>query len=325
MDRKKWIGLAIFAAVVAVAPRIAGNPYYLLLLTFAGMYALVTTGMCVLIGYAGQISLGHAAFFAIGGYTSAILTTKLGMPLWVGFLAAIGLASSVAFLIGIPTLRLRGHYLAMATLGFGEIVYYVLLSSIELTGGSSGISGVPPLKIFGFDFTSNHGIYYYALIWTLVGVEIVLAFNLIGSRPGRALMSIHGNEEAAEAMGVNAAAYKLKIFVLSAAFTALAGFLYAHEEKYIGLNSSELMLSIILVAMVAVGGMANIWGTLVATVFLYLLPEFLTALEEMDVLAYGVVIMLIMIFMPKGLFVGSYEICRALAAKLRSGGENKTA
>ena len=316
MQNLNWKPFAAFAICVIAAPYLAGNPYYLLLLTFAGIYAIVSVGMCLLIGYAGQISLGHAAFFALGGYTSAILTTKFHFPVWAGFISAISITALTALLIGLPTLRLRGHYLAMATLGFGEIVFHIVQSNIKLTGGASGISSVPPLSFFGFDMTSGDGLYYYYLVWAVVALEIIFAFNLIRSRPGRALRSIHGNEDAANACGINTAAYKLKIFVFSATMAALAGFLYAHKEKFIGVNTSELMFSIILVAMVAVGGMANIWGTLVATVLLALLPEFLRAVKEMDILAYGLIIMLFMIFMPEGIFSGLAMLARKAAGKL---------
>lgn len=316
MDRARWKHFAVLIAVICIAPTLAGNAYYLMLLAHAGIYAIVAIGLCLLIGFTGQISLGHAAFFGLGGYVSAIITTKYHMPVPVGFAAAILLTMAVAFLIGIPALRLRGHYLAMATLGFGEIVYNLVQSNIDFTGGASGISGVPPLVIFGLDMTSHDGLYYFFFVWAIVVVEMLLAFNLTKSRPGRALMSIHGNEEAANASGVNTAAYKLKIFVLSAGLAALAGFLYAHMEKFIAADSAELMKSVILVAVVAVGGMANLWGTLVATVILLLLPEFLRVVKEMDILTYGLIIILIMIFMPGGLFAGIGSLVKFVKAKL---------
>lgn len=327
MEKTRWPPFIVLIAVVIAAmqlgPCIQGHAYYMLVFSKAGILCIVTIGLCLLIGYAGQISLGHAAFFALGGYTTAILTTRFGWPLWATFIAAIAVTVAVAYLIGIPTLRLRGHYLAMATLGIGEIVYHVVHSNIDLTGGSSGIPGVPPLVIFGIDFTAHNEFYYYYLIWGVVIVCLLLAFNLMNSRPGRALMSIHGNEEAANAMGVNTAAFKLKVFVLSAAMAAVAGFLYAHKEKFMGVDSAELMLSVILVAMVAVGGMANLWGAIIATIFLTLLPEFLRAFRELDILIYGAIIVVMMIFMPNGIFVGVADLVKNISGKiaaLRAGG-----
>ncbi len=308
--------IAVVIAAMQLGPYIQGHAYYMLVFSKAGILCIVTIGLCLLIGYTGQISLGHAAFFALGGYTTAILSTRFGWPLWATFIAAVSLTVLVAYLIGIPTLRLRGHYLAMATLGIGEIVYNMVQSNIELTGGSSGIPKVPPLVIFGVDLTAHNGFYYYYLIWGTVIVCLLLAFNLMNSRPGRALMSIHGNEDAASAMGVNVAAFKLKIFVLSAAMAAVAGFLYAHKEKFIGVDSADLMLSVMLVAMVAVGGMANLWGTVVATIFLTLLPEFLRAFREMDILMYGAIIVVIMIFMPDGIFAGTADLVKSISKKL---------
>ena len=354
MIRSDWKHLAVLAALVAYV-FLFGSIYNLTLLTKAGMYCIVTIGLCLLVGYAGQISLGHAAFFAIGGYTSAILTIRYGVPLWGGLLSAVGLSVAVAFLIGIPTLRLRGHYLAMATLGFGVIVHSLLHTSIEITGGSSGISGAPPLTLFGMNLTDDSGVFYFVFIWICVGVCMILAGNLIRSRPGRALMSIHGNEEAANATGVNTTAFKLKVFVLSAGMAAFAGFLYVHYDGFIGVNSADLMLSVIFVAMVAVGGMANLWGTLYATVLLALLPEllrgtqklksahmpdFLTThlgftdnqlfilmqkLQELDVLVYGLIIVVIMIFMPQGVFTGAGDMLRAGTARVRSALSRKQA
>jgi branched-chain amino acid transport system permease protein len=330
------------------------DTFKLMLMTTAGIYCIVTIGLCLLIGYAGQISLGHAAFFAIGGYTTAILTTRYGWPDWGSLPAAVAIAAAIAFLIGLPTLKLRGHYLAMATLAFGEIVYQLINSNVELTGGSSGIFGVPPLTVSGFNLSSDQGIYYFLTVWITVIVLMLLADNLIRSRPGRALMSIHGNEEAANASGVNTFAFKLKIFVLSAALAALAGFLYAHNDGFIGVDSSAIMLSVIFVAMVAVGGMANLWGVLAATVLISLLPEFLRGfqklqvsdlpgflsttfkmseaqlmgliqkLQELDILIYGAIIIIIMIFMPRGIFAGTADLIKnIIAGARRMAGKNK--
>jgi branched-chain amino acid transport system permease protein len=347
MDRFNWKPYVVFSALVAYM-FVFAKVYTLMLLTKAGVYSIVTIGMCLLVGYAGQISLGHAAFFAIGGYASAILTTRYGVPLWGGLLGALGISCSVAFLIGIPTLRLRGHYLAMATLGFGVIVYSLLHSSVEFTGGSSGLSGAPPLVVFGNDLTADNGIFYFLFVWICVGVFMLLASNIIRSRPGRALMSIHGNEEAANAAGVNTSAFKLKVFVLSAGMAAFAGFLYVHNDGFIGVNSAELMLSIIFVAMVAVGGMANLWGALFATVLLSLLPEFLRRtqnvkvedlphflssglglsdkqlyfaiqkMQELDVLIYGLIIIIFMIFMPQGIIAGAADLFHGAANRVRA-------
>lgn len=347
MDRFDWKPFAVLSVLLGYL-FVFGKLYTLMLLTRAGMYCIVTIGMCLLVGYAGQVSIGHAAFYAIGGYTSAILTIRYGVPLWGGLACAVALSCAVAFLIGIPTLRLRGHYLAMATLGFGVIVYSLIHSSIEFTGGSSGISGAPPLTIFGTNLAEDGGIFYFLFVWINVAVFMLLAGNIIRSRPGRALMSIHGNEEAANAAGVNTSAFKLKVFVLSAGMAAYAGFLYVHYDGFIGANTAELMLSVIFVAMVAVGGMANLWGTLCATVLLSLLPEFLRRtqkvkaadlpdfihnslglsdtqifkliqkFQELDVLIYGLIIIVFMIFMPQGIFTGTADMFRALARRVRA-------
>jgi branched-chain amino acid transport system permease protein len=278
-----------------------GTAFYLTQLTMAAYYTVVAIGLCLLMGYAGQISLGHAAFFAIGGYSAAVANitnlapyqqtmpvswlTTVGLAVtakdlygatvihlhpWIGLLAGVFLAVGAALLIGIPALRLKGHYLAMATLGFGTIVYRIVLAT-RLFGEADGLSDVggftilPGLRICG-DRAFRVQNYYAA--WVCVLVASILVSNLVRSRPGRALRAIHGNEEAASAMGVNVARYKLYLFILSAAFAAVAGALLAHFNGGIGPSESGVMKSIRYVAMVAVGGMANLWGTIIASTIL---------------------------------------------------------
>ena len=335
MNRRRAPFLILVALIVAVqlATTLTGTEYYLTQLIMSALYSLVVIGLCLLLGYAGQISLGHAAFFAIGGYTTAVLTTldllpyrtalavrlleKTGLALagtnswggdilylspWLSLAAALVISGAVSFLIGIPVLRLKGHYLAMATLGFGTIVYSLVLGA-RLFGEADGISDVPGFTLLGglvIDGSRAHRVFCYYFVWTLVIGCLVLVSNLVDSRAGRALRAIHGNEEAAEAMGVNTARYKLYLFVLSALFATVAGVFLTHYNGGIGPSESGVMKSVRYVAIVAVGGMASLWGTLTASILLNFL-SLRGYFGSLDDAVFGGVLIAVMLFAPQGI------------------------
>ncbi|MCA1764701.1 MAG: branched-chain amino acid ABC transporter permease [Desulfobulbaceae bacterium] len=345
--------LALLALVIGIQllTQWTGTTYYLTQLTMSGYYAVVIIGLCLLMGYAGQISLGHAGFFAIGGYMSAMLTTRnlisfqdqdwvmlldkfgllaarqdlygeaiLAFQPWLAAIIAIVLAGTIALIIGVPVLKLKGHYLAMATLGFGIVVYRVFLAS-EIFGEADGISGVPgfpllPGVIVTGSFGARIGNYYIA--WTMVIVAMVMLINLINSRVGRALRAIHGAEEAANAMGIDTARYKLKTFVLSAVMAAVAGVFLTHYNGGIGPSEAGVMKSVRYVALVAVGGMANLWGALIMGVTLNFL-SLRGFFGSYDDAVFGAILIVIMLFAPEGL------LRLNLVAKLKkiSGVKNK--
>lgn len=300
MGRNNRIALGLLTLGLALLPLFVRNPYYIGVLVFVGIYSLLTIGLSLLMGYAGQISLGHAGFFAIGAYTSGLLTTRAGFPPLLAFPIAMLLTACVAFLIGVPSLRLRGHYLAMATLGFGEIVHIALNASVELTGGPSGFGEIPRIALSGLVVESAFS--RYCVVWSLVIAALMLSLNIVHSRVGRALRSIHGSEVAASAMGVHTAKYKVQVFVLSAVYASVAGGLYAHFITFISPSTFDLTFSILLVTMVVIGGMSNVWGALMGTVLLGLLPEVLRGFKDYDILIYGAILLLMMMFMPEGLF-----------------------
>jgi branched-chain amino acid transport system permease protein len=307
--------------------------FYLTQLTMSAYYAFLIIGLCVVMGYAGQISLGHAGFFAIGGYLSAALTTRNLMPYqdtvlvklldsagvllasqdvygepllvvipWAACIAAILTASLIAFVIGIPVLKLKGHYLAMATLGFGIIIYRVVLASAYF-GEADGISGVPAFTLLpgitvSGDFQSRAQNYYIA--WGVLLIGMLLLRHLINSRVGRALRAIHSSPEAADSMGVDTARFKLYTFVLSAIFAALAGVLLTHYNGGIGPSEASVMKSIRYVAIVAVGGMANLWGALILGVILNFL-SLRGLFGSYDDAVFGLILILIMLFAPNGI------------------------
>ena len=327
------LGLLIFVIGAQQLTKITDTAYYLTQLTMAAYYSLLIIGLCTLMGYAGQISLGHAGFFAIGGYLSAALTThdfspfkdtvvlqlfdKFGLlmerqslygePLlniqpWPACIIAVSLAAFIALVLGIPVLKLTGHYLAMATLGFGIIIYRVVLAA-EFFGEADGISGVPPFHLLpglsvNGDFTARVLNYYIA--WGLLLLGMMLLINLIHSRVGRALRSIHGSEEAAEAMGVDTARYKLSTFVISAIFAAVAGSFLTHYNGGIGPSEASVMKSVRYVAIVAVGGMANLWGALIMGVLLNFM-SLRGMFGTYDDAVFGIILIIIMLFAPNGI------------------------
>ncbi|MCP4135029.1 MAG: branched-chain amino acid ABC transporter permease [bacterium] len=337
MSLKKYypiFGLILFVIVFQLFLSLIGKEFFLTQLTMAAYYALVIVGLTVLMGYTGQISIGHAAFFAIGGYTTSVLTANklsgltgagvaqflmnIGMTTidkdpygteivhlspWAALTFAIIITALIAFLIGIPILKLKGHYLAMATLGFGTIVYRVVLGT-EIFGGADGISDVPPFRLFGnlaVAGDSSMRIENYYIAWFVVILCVVLLLNLINSRVGRALRSIHGSEEAANAMGVDTARYKLAIFVLSAVFASVGGVFLAHYNGGIGPSEAGVMKSVRYVAIVAVGGMANLWGALIMGIVLNFL-SLRGYFGSYDDAFFGVILIVIMIFYPDGIF-----------------------
>jgi branched-chain amino acid transport system permease protein len=259
-------------------------------------------------GYAGQISLGQSAFFGLGAYTSVVLCAKFSISPWLALLAAIFVTGGIAFLIGAPALKLKGHYLAMATLAFGYIVFIVFNQTSSLTGGPSGFGQIPRFRLGNFLLRTD--VHYYYLVWILVIVVLLVSLNVIHSRVGRALRSIHEGELAANIMGVNTAKYKIQVFVLSAVYASIAGSLYAHFITFLNPTPFGFHFSIVLVAMVAVGGMASVWGAMIGAALLTLLPEYLRAFHDYDILIYGSILLVIMIFLPQGLFAGILSLIK---------------
>ncbi len=300
--KKQYLALFVLGSFLLATGFINRNDYYFNVLNILILNGLVVIGLSLLMGYAGQVSLGHAAFYGLGAYTSGILTAKYGLSPLAALLAAQGVTLIAALLIGIPALRLKGHYLAMATLGFGIIVYVVFKELISLTGGPSGLVGIPPLQVAGFTFLESKQ-YYFLFVGVLL-VSLLLALHLAHSPFGRALLALHDSEAATMALGYDTGRLKLIVFLLSAALAGLAGSFYAHFAMFISPMSFTFIHSVKFVTMVVVGGVASLWGALLGAVVLSLLPEVLTVFEDYDVLIFGTILVVIMIFLPEGLFKG---------------------
>jgi branched-chain amino acid transport system permease protein len=294
--------LAVLVVLAQVLLSAAKLEFYMTQLTMSAYYSMVALGLCLLMGYAGQASLGHAGFFAIGGYAAAVLAT-LGIASWVSLPAAVLVTAAAALLVGIPVLRLRGHYLAMATLAFGIIVQRVLVGT-QLFGAADGLSDIPAYPLFaGLAITGRKAlrVQNYYIAWVLVSLGLLLAINLVHSRVGRALRAIHGNEDAAAAMGVDVARYKLATFVLSAVYAAVGGAFLVYFNAGIGPSEASIMKSVRYMALVAAGGMGSLGGTLVVSAALTFL-SLRGAFGLFDDAVFGAILLAIMLFAPQGLF-----------------------
>ena len=305
----------IFAAAALSVPFFLKGNYLLNVLVFVGINTMLAVALNLLLGYAGQISLGHAAFFGMGAYISGIITARFPVdPFLVMILAAL-CAGALAFVIGFPILKLRGHYLAMATLGFGIIMYIIFNETVDFTGGPSGLSGIPNLHVGSLIFDNDLNNYY--LVWLFTLVVMLLSINLSRSRIGRALRAIHDSEVAARVMGVNARILKVQIFTVSAVISALAGSLYAHIMTFISPASFGFNFSVELLTMVVIGGLGSIYGSFLGAVILTILPEFLRVFQDFDIIIYGLMLILITMFMPGGLISGIQKMAEFAAAKMK--------
>lgn len=299
---------ALFLAFLLAVPYALPNDYYLSICILGCLNAVIAVGLNLLMGYAGQVSLGHAAFYGIGAYATAICTVQLGLPIPVGLLAGVGLSTAVAWIVAAPTLKLRGHYLAMATLGFGIIVAIVFNEAVSLTGGPSGYVGIPRLELAGYAFESD--LSYYNLMAVVLAMVVLVSLHLMHSRTGRALRALHVSEKAAASLGIDIAAHKRFVFVLSAALAGLAGVLYAHYLSFIAPSTFGFGFSVQLVVMVVLGGMASVWGSVAGAFFLTALPEALREFEDVDILVFGAILVLTIMFLPDGMAGGLGRLWR---------------
>ncbi len=314
MLRSRYFGLLVMAAIIAVLPLFLPNNFYFEMAVLVGINAVVVVGLNLLIGYAGQISLGHAGFFGLGGYTSAILVASYGWPPLLALLTgAIGVGL-IAFALARPILRLRGHYLAMATLGLGIIISIAIANEDWLTGGPDGLY-VPPMTLFGLEIYGERT--WYWVVGGLLLFAVWLAQNLVDSPVGRALRAVHGSEIAAQVVGVDTTHFKVLIFVISAIFASVMGSVAAHYSGFITPTTASFFHSIELVTMVVLGGMASIYGPVVGAVILTILPQVLTGFEDFEMVVFGLILMLTMIFMPRGLVPTCQSLLRDRLGKGR--------
>lgn len=290
-------GLVVLAAVLAILPLVLPNSFYMDVAIRIAINAVLAIGLNLLIGYTGQISLGHAGFFGLGAYASAILTSKYGFPPMLALIAGAGGVAALALLVARPVLSLKGHYLAMATLGLGIIVMIVLTNEAAVTGGPDGMP-VPAFTLMGRELSGEKS--WYAVCALALLLMAWTSLNLIRAPGGRALQAIHGSEIASFAVGIDVAAMKVRVFVLSAVVASIMGSLSAHYVGFITPGISGFLHSIELVTMVVLGGMASVFGSIIGAAILTLLPQLLSSLEGWETVVFGSLLMASMIFLPKG-------------------------
>jgi branched-chain amino acid transport system permease protein len=319
--KSKWAYLAILVlfAFLILIPFDWFLGQYTTLTIFIGIYTIVTVGLCLLMGYTGQVSLGQAAFFGIGAYVSAILSKTYGVDPWLAMFIAAVMTGAFAYIIGYPIFRLKGNYLAMATLGLGLIMWILFRELSQFTGGPDGMPGIPYLSIGGFAFDTPFRRYF--LVWAFCLFIMLISQNIIRSRIGRALRAVHGSEAASESIGINVDQFKVKILVLSAVYASIAGSLLVHHMRFVSPQSFDFMASVRLVVMAVIGGLASVWGAIFgAGATRILSDEILLRFGQWDIIIYGLILMLVMIFMPEGLFVKLKDVFNRLRLRYRQRG-----
>lgn len=300
--------VTVLSLALLLYPLYQSNPYTLGLSNLIAINVIVVLGLALFIGFAGQISLGHATFFGMGAYGSAITTVTFGLPPWLAMVLVATLVGLFAWIIGVPILRLSGHYLAMATLGMNFVFHTVLLQWDQVTGGPSGFAGIPLLTLGSFAFDDEVRLHY--LLWGFALLFLLLCLNLVRSGVGRGLAALAGEETAAAALGVNTQVAKLKVFILSAVLAAIAGSLFAHTYSYISPDSFDIFVATDFVIMVVIGGMGSVWGVLFGTGTITLLPEWVDFFETYKDFVHGGILVLVLIFLPQGLVAGLVDMVR---------------
>ncbi|MRR11867.1 branched-chain amino acid ABC transporter permease [bacterium] len=323
----RLIAVVALVCAIAVVPLMftgADARYVLKVFSFVGINVIIVTGLALLHGYAGQVSLGHAAFFGIGAYASAYMTSQQGWPWIAGLVLAAVVTGTGGMLLALPSLRLKGHYLAMATLGFGEIMRIAFVEARGITGGPDGLSGIPYASVGGFEFSTPQLNYW--LVWGFAGVVMWISANIVRGRPGRSMLAVQGSELGAQASGVSVTGLKVRVFTLSAIFAGIAGSLYASVVGFISPSTFSLHLSVVLVAMAVLGGTRSLAGPALAAALLTLVPyadavlpglsrEALALIQSWEADLYGLTIIVVMVLAPGGVAA----IARRLAPKRGDG------
>lgn len=297
---KHMFKIAIIIVICLVLfPMTGQSSYVLRIVTVCMMYVMIAMSINLLTGFCGLMTMGHAAFWGIGAYTAAILATRYNVGMGVCMILAALIAGIFSLLLGLATLRLKGYFLTIVTLGFCEIIRLVELNSMELTRGPLGIANIPAPNFFGITFSSNKAVYYIMLI--LVVLTVVLVYNLVHSRIGLAVMSIRDDDLAAASMGVNVYLYKIMVFVISAMIMGVCGAFYAHYIKFVDPSSFTTNASMQMLIMAIFGGLGSIPGTILGASILTILPETIRVLSQYRNLIYGIIIVVLMMVKPDGL------------------------
>lgn len=294
---KKIAGWSLFFLFVSLPLWVPHYPLHLA--CTVGIFVVLAVSLNIIVGFTGQISLGHAAFFAVGAYTSSLLAIKFGIPFWAGIFAAGIVSFGFGILLGIPTLRVRDIYLSVVTICFGLMVQLALVNLESITGGARGIYGIPRPSIGKFVFLTPQSFYYIILLFALLTIFSTL--RLLRSRFGRAFLSIRENELAAETIGVKTTYYKILAFAISSFYAGLAGSLYAHYVSYINPDAFTFGTSVDVLVMIVIGGLGNVWGSVIGAFVITLLPEYLRFMQQYYRAVFGLGLIFMMVFMRSGI------------------------
>ncbi len=294
----KWTFIGAVICLLLVFPFIAQNRYQVHVINMVGIYILMSLGLNIAMGYGGQFNLAIGGLWGVGAYTAALLNTKMGMPFWVTLPAAIVMAGIFGAIVGLPSFKVRSHYLAIVTIGLSEVINIILVNEDEVTGGALGISRIQMPNFFGIPIDNDERYYYIVLIMVVLG--FLIARQIVSNRIGRSLRAIRDDFQAARAMGVNTGYYQILAFVISAAYAGAAGALYAHLNTYISPDIFEFKSALFVMTLTLIGGMGNLWGSIVGGLMLPLLQEYLRVIEDWQLVAYGVAIMVIVLYLPGG-------------------------
>jgi branched-chain amino acid transport system permease protein len=295
---RSYGAVVLIAAFVIAFPFLTESTFYFRIAALVFIFSLAVLGLNLLMGFAGQVSLGHAGFFGIGAYAVAVGPTHFGVPSWLALIAGVAIAGALAFVIGRPILKLKGHYLAVATLGMGILIAMVFTNEARLTGGPDGMA-VPRLVLFGW--IARGSVNWYWISGVTLVLAALLAANLIDSPTGRALRAIHDSEVAAQVLGIDVARYKLIAFVLSAIYAAIAGAYLALFDGLVTPATAGFLRSIEFVTMAVLGGLGSIFGSIVGAALLTVLPQVLTVFHDYEHIALGLIMIVFMIFLRAGI------------------------
>ncbi|WNX83072.1 branched-chain amino acid ABC transporter permease [Agathobaculum sp. NTUH-O15-33] len=296
---QRTIAILVVACVALYPVAFSGSIYMHLILCTLGIYVIVNTGFDILFGYSGQISLGQAGFYAIGAYFSAILS-KAGLPVVLSMLLAATIAAVVGYVLAIPCSKLVHHFLAIVTIGFGEIVRLLALNGpTKLTGGANGIGAIPPVSLFGIKLTTNAMYLYFVLALALL--FLIIKRRIVDSRVGRAMQAIKCNPDASEAFGMKLSRYKAMAFTIAAFYAGVGGALYAHLVRFVSPESFSADQSSMFLVMILVGGMGTFCGPIIGSLLIIVVTEFLQQFGTYQMLIYGALIIFVLFFMPNGI------------------------
>lgn len=295
----KIILFVVVGLLLLAVPFIAKNSYQVHIVNMIGLYILLSLGLNIAMGFAGQFNLAIGALWGVGAYTAAILNTKLGFPFWINLPLAIIVAGIIGGIVGLPALKVRAHYLSIVTIGLGQVINLIFVNEESFTGGALGIPKITMPNFFGIALDSEEKYYYLILVFVVLGY--LIARQIVSGRVGRNFRAIRDDYRTAPAMGVNAGFYKVLAFVISAAFAGAAGALFAHLNKYISPDIFEYKSTLYIMTMTMVGGMGNLNGSLIGGILLPILQENLRAIKYWQFVVYGLAIMLVVLFMPGGI------------------------